>query len=220
MIPKAVIFDRDNTLLRLEPSEIARLEAQVQALAPTLPARAAVQHWMTWAGGWPRSSAEEDQFWQQFWQTLGSRHNLQNAHIQALQNLGGFYHTVFVAFPDTIACLSQLHQLGVPMAILTNFDLPSVDRTLIHAGIDPSWFTALCSSAELGVRKPEPAAYQIVAERLGVAVSDCVFIDDLLENVLGACAIGMRGILIDRHQKYGNYPGESIQNLNISWTND
>jgi epoxide hydrolase-like predicted phosphatase len=210
---KAIIFDRDNTLLRLDPAGIARFEERVHTIAPQLPPRAAVQHWMQWSNGWPRTSADEDRFWLHFWSSLGEKHAVQPAQIEQLQELGAFYHTVFVAFPDTMPCLSQLHTRGVPIAILTNFDLPSVDRTLRNADIDPTWFQVLCSSAELGVRKPDPQAYTIVAQRLGVHVSDCLFVDDLIENVEAACQLGMRGILLDRQGKYPNYTGTHIQNL-------
>ena len=49
-------------------------------------------------------------------------------------------------------------------------------------------------SHEVGHLKPEPAAYGIVCERLGVAPGEVLFLDDVQVNVDGARAVGMRAI--------------------------
>ncbi len=46
-------------------------------------------------------------------------------------------------------------------------------------------------SAEEGIEKPDPAIYLLTAERLGVEPTGCVFVDDRLDNVEGATAVGM-----------------------------
>jgi putative hydrolase of the HAD superfamily len=53
-------------------------------------------------------------------------------------------------------------------------------------------FTALAYSCEIGVAKPDRRAYEIVADRLGVAPRECLFIDDNEGNVLAARQVGMR----------------------------
>ncbi len=49
-------------------------------------------------------------------------------------------------------------------------------------------------SAEEGVAKPDAHIYQIALRRLGVQPENAIFVDDLVENVQGAQAVGMRGI--------------------------
>jgi putative hydrolase of the HAD superfamily len=56
-------------------------------------------------------------------------------------------------------------------------------------------FDAVVISAEVGVRKPDPAIYLLAAERIGVPPSECVFVDDLLHNADGARAVGMEGVV-------------------------
>ncbi|MCW2679838.1 MAG: hypothetical protein JWM62_1239 [Frankiales bacterium] len=61
----------------------------------------------------------------------------------------------------------------------------------------PEWaelFDAVVLSGVAGVGKPDPAAYRLVAQRLGVAPERCLFVDDLRRNVLGAAAAGMTGV--------------------------
>ena len=56
-------------------------------------------------------------------------------------------------------------------------------------------FDDIVLSGLVGMRKPEPGIYRLAAERLGVGVAECVFVDDLPVNVDGARAVGMTGVL-------------------------
>ena len=58
----------------------------------------------------------------------------------------------------------------------------------------PDLFDTVVLSGIAGVAKPDPAAFLLVAERLGVEPARCVFVDDLRRNVLGAAAVGMTGV--------------------------
>jgi putative hydrolase of the HAD superfamily len=48
------------------------------------------------------------------------------------------------------------------------------------------------SSARVGLAKPDPEAFRRAAALVGVEPSECLFVDDRLENVEGARSIGMR----------------------------
>lgn len=56
-------------------------------------------------------------------------------------------------------------------------------------------FDVTVISGEVGLRKPEPAIYQLCARQLGLPESRCVFVDDLAPNVRGAVEVGMVGVL-------------------------
>ncbi|MBA2522256.1 MAG: HAD family phosphatase [Solirubrobacterales bacterium] len=56
-------------------------------------------------------------------------------------------------------------------------------------------FDATVISGDVGLHKPEPAIYELGAERLGLPPAACLFVDDLRENVTGAKAVGMTAIL-------------------------
>jgi epoxide hydrolase-like predicted phosphatase len=55
-------------------------------------------------------------------------------------------------------------------------------------------FDAVVISGEVGLRKPDPAIYALVARDLGVLSEQCVFVDDIGANVRGAVAAGMVGV--------------------------
>ena len=56
-------------------------------------------------------------------------------------------------------------------------------------------FDATVISGDVGLHKPQPEIYLLACERLGVEPRECVFVDDLRENIAGAEAVGMTGVL-------------------------
>ncbi len=57
--------------------------------------------------------------------------------------------------------------------------------------VDSGMVTATVLAGRDGVSKPGRAAFELIAERLGVAVEDCYFIDDSEQNVDAAREFGM-----------------------------
>jgi putative hydrolase of the HAD superfamily len=78
-------------------------------------------------------------------------------------------------------------------AILSNIGEGSLLKRFTNAELDES-FDAVVASGEIGYAKPEPEAYEITADRLGVRLDECVFTDDRLEFCEAARAVGMRAI--------------------------
>ncbi len=78
-----------------------------------------------------------------------------------------------------VACLSNANVLDV-----TRFK----EETQLQRRFDECFY-----SNELGLRKPDPAAYLHVCKVLALAPGEIAFFDDSLENVKGAIAVGMHG---------------------------
>lgn len=57
-------------------------------------------------------------------------------------------------------------------------------------------FDFVIESSRVGVRKPEPAIYELALERLGVRAEETVFLDDLGVNLKPAKAMGMTTIKV------------------------
>ena len=60
------------------------------------------------------------------------------------------------------------------------------------------------ATGTLGVHKPEPDAFLKAAELMGLPPAEILFIDDKLENVVAARAVGMQASVIDLK---GQQPG-------------
>ena len=79
---------------------------------------------------------------------------------------------------------------GVRTGLLSN----SWGGTLYDRSRWPELFDAVVVSAEVGLRKPDPAIYLLAAERLGLAADACVFVDDLAPNLPPARDLGLATI--------------------------
>jgi FMN phosphatase YigB (HAD superfamily) len=55
-------------------------------------------------------------------------------------------------------------------------------------------FDRIFASHEMGLRKPERAAFDHIAQELGLAAESIVFFDDLPENVQGASEAGLQAV--------------------------
>jgi epoxide hydrolase-like predicted phosphatase len=55
-------------------------------------------------------------------------------------------------------------------------------------------FDGLVMSAEVGVAKPKAEIYLLALEQLKVSPGEAVFVDDFIENIEGARAVGMSAI--------------------------
>jgi putative hydrolase of the HAD superfamily len=97
--------------------------------------------------------------------------------------------------PSMIDLVRELRERGIRAALLTNnvreweplwrSKLPEVDEL----------FEVIVDSAFVGLRKPDPAIYELTLERLGgVAPERCVFVDDLEPNCETARELGMAAV--------------------------
>jgi putative hydrolase of the HAD superfamily len=108
------------------------------------------------------------------------------AHPQLLQRMFGGME------PDTamIDGVRALRSTGVRVALLSNSIGNAYDRELLE-----QLFDAWVISSEVGLRKPEPAIYELAAARIGLEPADCVIVDDLPGNLKPARALGMATVL-------------------------
>jgi putative hydrolase of the HAD superfamily len=94
--------------------------------------------------------------------------------------------------PVMVGLVGELAAEGRTLGLLSNIVGDLVPIFEARHGAWLAHFTALAYSCEIGVAKPDRAAYEIVAGRLGVEPRDCLFIDDNEANVFAAREAGMR----------------------------
>ncbi len=86
-----------------------------------------------------------------------------------------------------------LHARGIRFALCTNNVREWEPHWRAKLPID-ELFETVVDSAFVGVRKPDPAIYAIVLERLGLAAAECAFVDDIERNVEAAAALGFAAV--------------------------
>ena len=79
-------------------------------------------------------------------------------------------------------------------AMLSNIGTASLERRFTAQELTEC-FDVVIASAEVGHAKPEARVYEITAERLGVPLNACIFVDDRELYLEGARAVGMQTIL-------------------------
>lgn len=85
-------------------------------------------------------------------------------------------------------------------ALLSNIGRGSLEKRFTNKELD-QLFDVVVASGEVGVAKPEARIYELTAERLDVRTDECIFIDDRVEYVEGAQAVGMRAVLFTSNQE-------------------
>jgi putative hydrolase of the HAD superfamily len=93
--------------------------------------------------------------------------------------------------------VAEAKAAGLQTAVLTNdlYDFHAqawIDRMRVLAEVG-----CVVDTSRHGTRKPEPAAYRLVLDRLGVAADQAVFVDDQPANAAGAGAAGMAPVWFD-----------------------
>jgi putative hydrolase of the HAD superfamily len=95
---------------------------------------------------------------------------------------------------ELFAHYRELHARGLRFALLTNNVREWEPFWRSKLPIDEI-FETVVDSGFVGVRKPDPAIYAIVLERLALPAEECAFVDDIAVNVEAARELGFAAIL-------------------------
>lgn len=98
--------------------------------------------------------------------------------------------------PATDALLRDLHSHGVPLYCLSNMSIFGYDH--LRGNYDfLDLFRGLIISSHVKALKPEPEIYRHLLCTYQLAPEECVFVDDIPENIHSARAFGIHGIVFD-----------------------
>jgi putative hydrolase of the HAD superfamily len=90
----------------------------------------------------------------------------------------------------------DLQQLGVPMALCSNYPQPWA--ALVEETVGLSQYAAWAAvSGATGHRKPAPQAYEAALAAVGRPAADVVFVDDSKNNCVAARELGIESILFE-----------------------
>ncbi len=102
--------------------------------------------------------------------------------------------TIIGPLPETVAILKELFELKkYRIYALTNWSEQTFPWALNNFGF-LHWFEGIVVSGIEKTRKPYPEFYQILLDRYAIDPAKAVFIDDVLRNILGGEAVGIKGI--------------------------
>lgn len=101
--------------------------------------------------------------------------------------------------PAMLRAVRRCREHGLRTALLTN-NVVAMDGWHAEVALD-ELFDVVIESSKVGVRKPDPAAYELVLQELDVPASEVVFLDDLGVNLKPARTMGMRTIKVSEPEQ-------------------
>lgn len=177
-----VVFDLGGVLLDWDPRHLYR-----QVLASDDEVERFLAEVCTWA--WHT----QHDLGRPMAETIPELAALHPEHADAIALWHSRYHDMVAGeVPGTAAVVRDLHDAGTRLLVLSN--MPA-DVLHVLDGFD--WldlFDGVVVSGREGVVKPDPAIYRILVERHGVVPATAAFVDDRVENVAAADALGFHGI--------------------------
>ncbi|AYZ18266.1 phosphoglycolate phosphatase [Klebsiella pasteurii] len=105
-------------------------------------------------------------------------------------------------FPAVADTLGALHAKGLPLALVTNKPTPFVAPILASLDI-AKYFTVVIGGDDVKNKKPHPEPLLLVAEKLGLAPGELLFVGDSRNDIQAAKAAGCSSIGLTYGYNYG-----------------
>ncbi|HDT6004560.1 TPA: phosphoglycolate phosphatase [Klebsiella michiganensis] len=211
---RGVAFDLDGTLVDSAPGLTAAVDNALYALELPMAGEERVVTWigngadvliqraLTWArqeraalrAAQGKPSVDHDDIPQAEQQAI-LRKLFDRYYVEVAEE-GSF---LFPAVADT---LGALHAKGLPLALVTNKPTPFVAPILASLDI-AKYFTVVIGGDDVKNKKPHPEPLLLVAEKLGLAPADLLFVGDSRNDIQAAKAAGCSSIGLTYGYNYG-----------------
>jgi len=181
---KIILFDLDNTLYSAEQDVCYQVGARIK-------------RYMIEVAGIPPD--EVDDLRHSYWKRYGlTMQGLMRHHGVDPEEYLSYVHDVDIASiirPDPELCRA-LRSLSLRRAIFTNSTTDHSERVLNALGLGGAFEEIFDIRVAGYLPKPYPEPYHAVLDRLGIAASGCIMVDDSPDNLKMAKDLGMGTILV------------------------
>lgn len=196
---RAVGFDLDGTLFDHRSAAVEAVRELMTELGyePT-PDRVSAwfdleaEHFESWRAGVVTFNEQRRRRLRDFLGLLGANRPVADSELdQLFETYLTQYRRAWRAFPGVESVLRDLRARGMRIGVLTNGNHEQQIDKLRVTGL-AQLIDVVCTSEDLGVAKPDPRAFAILAARLECATSEMVFIGDNLDlDVIAARSAGI-----------------------------
>lgn len=100
-------------------------------------------------------------------------------------------------YPEVPAALQRLKDIGLPLAILSNGSVFSIDSVVKNSGLQ-AYFSHLLSVERVGVFKPDPRVYTLACQTLGLPPLRILFVSSNAWDASGARHFGFDVCWVNR----------------------
>lgn len=162
---------------------------------------------------WTTSPERSRRFWMSVYRSLLEDLGVPAAELNARRLYEAFTDLAnYRLFPDAEPVLRALSARGLVLGVVSNFEA-WLERLLEALGVAGLFAARVISGIE-GVEKPDPRIFRLALERTGVAAHEAVHVGDSPAfDTEPAEALGMLGVLIDRHDRFPGHPGPRVATL-------
>ncbi|MEV6951580.1 HAD family hydrolase [Streptomyces sp. NPDC051183] len=210
---RAVLWDIDDTLFDYTGADTAGLARQLEeeglrqrygsaAEALALWRRVTDRHWARFAAGEVTFLGQRRDRVRDF---LGEPGMGDEAADAWFDRYVAHYKAAWTLFPDVVPVLDALAG-GYRHGVLSNSSTAAQDPKLRHLGLRDRFEVLVCA-AELGVSKPEAAAFLSACAEMGLPPHEVVYVGDQPEiDARGARDAGLTAVWLDRDGGRGPGP--------------
>jgi putative hydrolase of the HAD superfamily len=203
---KVVLFDLDDTLVDQEGASRAALLDWLPELGLNLgEPDELVTAWLTIAeAAYSRYQRREITFAEQRRVRVREFLGADASDDEADELFSGYltrYERAWTAFGDAVPALRRVRDAGLVVALLTNGDAAHQQLKLVRTGL-AEHFDVVVASDDLPAGKPDPRAYAVTCEILGVAPGDVLMVgNDVEKDYQGPLDAGLDAVLLDRYDR-------------------
>ncbi|GAB6197158.1 acireductone synthase [Lysobacter xanthus] len=127
--------------------------------------------------------------------------------LKVLQGMiwkAGYGNADFTAhmYPDAVEALREWHAAGLPIHVYSSGSVPA--QKLFFGHSDAGDLTSIVSNwfdTEIGGKR-DAQSYARIAEAIGLAPGEVLFLSDVVEEVDAAREAGLQTVLVDRREDY------------------
>lgn len=122
--------------------------------------------------------------------------------VSAAHALYGWYQRPeqWEPYPDVIEALRRARERGLVQGVVSDWGTDLVP--LLHAHELTQHLDFVVASAAMGTAKPHPDIFRFALARAGLAPDEVLYVgDSYISDVLGARAVGISAVLLDREGK-------------------
>ncbi len=183
MPPEVVLFDLGGVLIDWDPRHLYRKLVSDETFMEWFLAEVCSPEW--------NAHQDAGRSWAEAVAEATGRHPEHAALIRAFADR--WPEMVAGDIPESVAVLEALAARDVPLYALTNWSAET-----FHVARDRfPWlrhFRDILVSGEVGMKKPDPAIFRLMLDRMGVEPGTVLFIDDVAANVTASRALGFQTI--------------------------
>ncbi len=222
---KAVFFDVGATLLTPAANEGTTFTHIAQQLGVAIDPKEVARNVPLMYGLYEQLYEQDDSFWSddvraraiwiEMYEYMASLLDIPPDMRRALAEEVYLYYFspgAWKLFDDVLPTLDFLRERGIRMALISNWD--SSLSPIIEGLNMAQYFETIVASAVVRLHKPMPEIFNLTLDRLGLDANEALHVGDHVSaDALGAAAVGITPILLDRRDKHPEFEGFRVKSL-------